>query len=62
MSVQPEYDPSQPNGGDSLEVDVNAQYAGVEVHYIYIMICAFLVWYANPNDAISRRVANMTIG
>jgi len=44
----PEYDPSQPNGGDSLEVDVNAQYAGVEVHYIYIMICAFLVWMIIP--------------
>ncbi|KAL3424074.1 ammonium transporter [Phlyctema vagabunda] len=44
MSTIPEYDPSMPNGGNVREVDVNAQYAGLEFHYVYLMICAFVVW------------------
>ena len=31
-----------------MEVDVNEQYAGVEYHYVYLIICAYLVWFIIP--------------
>lgn len=43
-TTAPAYDPAQPNGGDSLVVDVNAQYAGYEYNYVYLMISACMVW------------------
>lgn len=45
---QPEYNPEKPNGGNSLEEDVNAQYVGLEFHYAYLVFCAFLVWLIIP--------------
>ncbi|EAW12969.1 ammonium transporter [Aspergillus clavatus NRRL 1] len=45
---EPVYDASMPEGGDPTKVDVNAQYVGFEYHYIYIMICAFIVWLILP--------------
>ncbi|KAF3400722.1 Ammonium transporter 1 [Talaromyces pinophilus] len=44
----PAYDSSTPNGGDPLEVDVNAQYAGYEFNYSYIVFCGFIVWLIIP--------------
>ncbi|ORY18317.1 ammonium transporter AmtB-like domain-containing protein [Clohesyomyces aquaticus] len=44
----PEFNPDQANGGDPFEVDVNAQYAGLEFHYTYLMFCAFIVWLIIP--------------
>ncbi|KAJ9482982.1 hypothetical protein VN97_g10435 [Penicillium thymicola] len=38
------YNASTPTGGDLLKVDVNAQYAGVEWNYTYIIFCSFIVW------------------
>lgn len=38
------YNASEPLGGNPLTVDVNAQYAGLEFHYVYLAIMAFLVW------------------
>ncbi|KAH7130405.1 ammonium transporter AmtB-like domain-containing protein [Dendryphion nanum] len=46
--VVPEYNPEKPNGGNSLEEDVNAQYVGLEFHYAYLVFCAFLVWLIIP--------------
>lgn len=46
--IQPEFDPSAPNGGNTHEVDVNAQFAGFEYHAVYIGICAYLVWMIIP--------------
>lgn len=37
-----------PNGGDPLTVDVNAQYAGYEYNYTYIVFCGFIVWLIIP--------------
>jgi hypothetical protein len=37
-----------PTGGDPLKVDVNAQYAGVEWNYTYIVFCGFIVWLIIP--------------
>jgi Amt family ammonium transporter len=34
-----------------LDENVNAQYAGLEIHYIYLMIMAFLVWLIVPGKA-----------
>jgi Amt family ammonium transporter len=56
----PEYDESKPNGGNSLDENVNAQYAGMEIHYVYLMIMAFLVWLIIPGigmlySGLSRR-------
>lgn len=32
-----------PRGGDTLEVDVNEQYLGLEFNYTYIMTCAVCI-------------------
>ncbi|KAF2164920.1 hypothetical protein M409DRAFT_56274 [Zasmidium cellare ATCC 36951] len=48
MSTTPEFDPASPRGGDPLVVDVNAQYAGLEYHYVYLAFCAFIVWLIIP--------------
>jgi Amt family ammonium transporter len=47
-NYKPEFDPTKPAGGKPLEVDVNEQYAGVEFHYVYLIICAYLVWFIIP--------------
>ncbi|KAK7418608.1 hypothetical protein QQZ08_011192 [Neonectria magnoliae] len=44
----PVFNESQPNGGNPLEVDVNAQYAGVEFNYTYIAFCGFIVYLIIP--------------
>ncbi|KAF2451738.1 ammonium transporter [Karstenula rhodostoma CBS 690.94] len=62
----PEYDPAKPNGGNSLDEDVNAQYAGLEVHYVYLMVCAFLVWLIIPGigflySGLARRKSSLSL-
>lgn len=44
MSTIPTYNASEPWGGNTLEVDVNLQYTGLEYHYIYLILCAIIVW------------------
>jgi ammonium transporter, Amt family len=39
----PSYNESDPWGGNVYEVDVNAQYAGFEYHYTYLVFCGFIV-------------------
>ncbi|KAI4599990.1 hypothetical protein KJ359_001091 [Pestalotiopsis sp. 9143b] len=48
MSEAPSYDESQPNGGNPLEVDVNAQYVGYEWNYTYLVFCGYIVWLIIP--------------
>ncbi|KAJ5951822.1 Ammonium transporter [Penicillium vulpinum] len=48
MADSPVYNASTPTGGDPLKVDVNAQYAGVEWNYTYIILCSFIVWLIIP--------------
>ncbi|CAG8902990.1 unnamed protein product [Penicillium egyptiacum] len=48
MADAPVYNASTPTGGDPLKVDVNAQYAGVEWNYIYIILCSFICWLIMP--------------
>lgn len=55
-----------PNGGNSLDGDVNAQYAGLEVHYVYLMVCAFLVWLIIPGigflySGLARRRSSLSL-
>ncbi|CAI6342145.1 unnamed protein product [Periconia digitata] len=62
----PEFDPAKPNGGNSLEEDVNAQYAGLEFHYVYLMVCAFLVWMIIPGigflySGLARRKSSLSL-
>ena len=45
---QPEFNETMPKGGNTMEVDVNLQYAGFEYHYVYIMFCGFIVWMIIP--------------
>lgn len=45
---KPAYNASAPNGGNPLQVDVNAQYAGFEFNYAYIVFCGFIVWLIIP--------------
>jgi len=44
----PAYNASIPNGGNPLEVDVNAQYSGFEFHYVYQVIMGFFVFLIIP--------------
>ncbi|KAI4650342.1 hypothetical protein J4E93_002698 [Alternaria ventricosa] len=44
----PEFDPAKPNGGNPDVENVNLQYTGLEFHYIYLMIMAFLVFLIIP--------------
>lgn len=46
--VLPEYSDSAPEGGNPLAVDVNAQYAGLEFHYVYQIVMAFFVFMIVP--------------
>lgn len=48
LPASPTFDPAHPNGGDTLNMDVNTQYAGLEFHYTYLMFCAFIVWLIIP--------------
>ncbi|KAF2813040.1 ammonium transporter MepA [Mytilinidion resinicola] len=66
MSTTPVYDPAQPNGGDSLVVDVNAQYAGLEYHYTYLVFCGFIVWLIIPGigllyGGLARRKSSLAL-
>ncbi|KAF2721616.1 methylammonium permease 3 [Polychaeton citri CBS 116435] len=62
----PAYNSSQPWGGDSLTMNVNAQYAGYEYNYIYLIICAFLVWLIIPGigllyGGLARRKSSLSL-
>ncbi|KAF2645489.1 ammonium transporter [Massarina eburnea CBS 473.64] len=62
----PEFDPLKPNGGNSLDEDVNAQYAGFEIHYIYLIVCSFLVWLIIPGigflySGLARRKSSLSL-
>jgi len=46
--VMPEYNSSMPAGGNPLTTDVNAQYQGLEFHYVYQMLTAFFVFLIIP--------------
>ncbi|KAK3077824.1 hypothetical protein LTS18_009162, partial [Coniosporium uncinatum] len=62
----PSFNESIPDGGNPLEVDVNAQYAGYEFHYIYIIICAFVVFLIVPGigllyGGLARRKSSLAL-
>jgi len=64
--LQPEYNPDKPNGGNSLDEDVNAQYAGLEFHYTYLVFCAFIVWLIIPGigllySGLARRKSSLAL-
>lgn len=64
--AQPAFNETKPNGGNSLEEDVNAQYAGLEFHYVYLMVCAFLVWLIIPGigflySGLARRKSSLSL-
>ncbi|KAF2467602.1 ammonium transporter [Lindgomyces ingoldianus] len=64
--VVPEFNPDQPNGGDSLSVDVNAQYSGLEFHYTYLVFCGFIVWLIIPGigllyGGLARRKSSLAM-
>lgn len=49
-----------PNGGNTLEMDVNAQFGTFEYHWVYVLICAFFVFMIIPGvgllyGGLSRR-------
>ncbi|KAL3473057.1 ammonium transporter AmtB-like domain-containing protein [Aspergillus californicus] len=60
----PEYDPSMPDGGDSTQIDVNAPFAGLEFHSVYIVACTFIVFFILPGigflySGLTRRKSAM---
>jgi Amt family ammonium transporter len=49
-----------------LEVDVNAQYAGLEYHAVYLSMCAYLVWMIIPGlgllyGGLARRKSSLAM-
>lgn len=47
-------------------MDVNAQYAGVEFHYTYLMFCGFIVWLIIPGigllyGGLARRKSSLAL-
>ncbi|KAI5362982.1 putative ammonium transporter, ammonium/urea transporter [Septoria linicola] len=64
--IAPEFSSSEPYGGDPLTTDVNAQYAGLEYHYVYLAACAFLVWLIIPGigllyGGLARRKSSLSL-
>jgi hypothetical protein len=59
-SIKPTFNPDQPNGGNPEIINVNAQWAGVEFNYVYMIIESFLVFLIIPGiglfyGGLSRR-------
>lgn len=44
----PEFDPSAPNGGDTLTTNVNTPFTGLEFNYAYIIFCGYIVFLILP--------------
>ncbi|KAH8899861.1 methylammonium permease 3 [Thozetella sp. PMI_491] len=66
MSEAPSFNESIPDGGNPLEVDVNAQYVGFEYNYTYLIFCGFIVWLIIPGigllyGGLSRRKSALTM-
>ncbi|KAK1077581.1 hypothetical protein LTR33_007965 [Friedmanniomyces endolithicus] len=68
MAQAPKFDPEHPWGGDSSSglVDVNAQYAGLEYHYTYLIFCGFIVWIIIPGiglmyGGLARRKRSLSL-
>lgn len=66
MSTAPVYNASEPWGGDTLTTDVNAQYAGFEYHYTYLVFCGFIVWLIIPGigllyGGLARRKSSLAM-
>lgn len=62
----PEYDSSDPKGGDPTAVDVNAVYTGLEFHYVWLMVCACLVFMIIPGigllyGGLARRKSSLSL-
>ncbi|KAF9894701.1 hypothetical protein FE257_006591 [Aspergillus nanangensis] len=54
-----------PQGGNPVEVDVNLPFAGLEYHYIYILLCTFVVFFILPGigflySGLARRKAALS--
>ncbi|KAK4574835.1 hypothetical protein LTR86_001677 [Recurvomyces mirabilis] len=68
MAEAPTFDPAHPWGGNSRNatVDVNAQYAGLEFHYTYLIFCGFIVWLIIPGigllyGGLARRKSSLSL-
>lgn len=67
ISLQvPTYDPSQPTGGNPLDVNVNAPFTGLEYHAVWNMIMGFLVWLIIPGigllyGGLARRKSSLAL-
>ncbi|KAH7063472.1 ammonium transporter AmtB-like domain-containing protein [Macrophomina phaseolina] len=62
----PEYDSSEPKGGDPTATNVNAVYTGLEFHYIWLMVCACLVFMIIPGigllyGGLARRKSSLSL-
>ncbi|KAL2349779.1 methylammonium permease 3 [Cryomyces antarcticus] len=66
MASVPVFNSFIPNGGNPLEVDVNAQYVGFEHHYVYLVFCGFIVWLIIPGiglmyGGLARRKSSLAL-
>ncbi|KAF2217126.1 hypothetical protein CERZMDRAFT_3818, partial [Cercospora zeae-maydis SCOH1-5] len=62
----PAFNSSEPWGGDPLTTDVNAQYTGLEFHYVYLAFCGFIVWLIIPGiglmyGGLARRKSSLSL-
>ncbi|KAI9045300.1 ammonium transporter [Aspergillus affinis] len=49
---EPVFNASMAQGGNPKEVDVNAQYSGIEYNYVYILACTFIVFLILPGISL----------
>ncbi|KAF2834416.1 ammonium transporter [Patellaria atrata CBS 101060] len=66
MAETPEYDESMPTGGDPFTYDVNTQFTGLEFHFVYLSLCAFVVWLIIPGigllySGLARRKSSLAL-
>lgn len=62
----PTYDPSNPTGGNTLDVNVNAIFDGLEFHAVWNMTLGFLVWLIIPGigllyGGLARRKSSLAL-
>lgn len=54
-----------PQGGNPTQMDVNLPFEGLEFHYIFILLCSFIVFFILPGigflySGLARRKAALS--
>ncbi|KAK7529709.1 ammonium transporter MepA [Phyllosticta paracitricarpa] len=66
MFPTPEFNSSEPKGGDPTMINVNSIYTGIEFHYIWLMCCSVFVFLIIPGigllyGGLARRKSSLAL-